>query len=65
MFEMDPSVALAELHAALAQLQAEGAMDEEGPFIRQVLDEIRVGKMSPNEALVRVQTKLQSRNDYH
>lgn len=63
--ELDPSTAIAELHNILGRLQAEGATDEEVPFIQHVMQNIERGAVSPTEALRHVQKKLASRGNYH
>ncbi len=62
---VDQSLALNELHSILGRLQAEGAMDEEGPIIQNYITQVERGMISPSEALKRAQSKLQSRGDYH
>ena len=63
--EGDQSVAFAELHEIMARITAEGAMDEEVPIIQGLIRQVEQGLISPNEALERVQKKLQARGDYH
>jgi hypothetical protein len=63
--EIDPSQALTELYSILGRLQAEGAMDEEGPIIQNYITRVERGQLSPVEALKKVQNKLQARGDYH
>ena len=63
--EWDKSVAFAELHEIMARITAEGAMDEEVPIIQGLIRQVEQGLISPNEALERVQKKLQARGDYH
>lgn len=58
----DPMV---EIHAILGRMQAEGAMDEEGPFIAGLLRKIDRRELTPAEALKHLHAKMASRNDYH
>ncbi len=58
-------MAMSELHSVLGRLQAEGAMDEEGPFIQHLMEQVQRGKLAPQEALQKLQQKMQSRGDYH
>ena len=54
-----------EIHAILGRMQAEGAMDEEGPFIAGLLRKIDRRELTPAEALKHLHAKMSSRNDYH
>lgn len=63
--ERTPVDIIAELHAILGRMQAEGAMDEEGPFLQHIMQEVSAGRLAPHEALRTVQKKLQSRGNYH
>ncbi len=58
----DPMV---EIHAILARLHAEGAMDEEGPFIASLLRQIERQDITPAEALKHLHAKMASRNSDH
>lgn len=59
---IDPMI---EIHAILGRIQAEGAMDEEGPFIASLLRNIDRREITPAEALKHLHAKMASRNDYH
>lgn len=56
---------MAEIYGLLGEMQVGGAMDEEGPFISNLLHQIDRGQISPEEALKHVRAKAQARNDYH
>lgn len=60
-----PQNAMAEIQVILGTMHATGAMDEEGPFVANLMDQIQQGVLSPEEALKRLRAKTQSRNDYH
>ena len=40
-------------------------MDEEGPFVSNLLARMNRGEISPEEALRHVRAKAQARNEYH
>lgn len=54
-----------EIHAILGRMQAEGAMDEEGPFVAGLLRKVERRELTPAEALKYLHAKMASRNDYH
>ena len=56
---------MAELHAALGMMHAAGAMDEEGPFVTNLMAQVERGVITPNEALKQLRAKTQARNEYH
>ena len=58
----DPMI---EIHAILGQMQVEGAMDEEGPFIAGLLRKIDRQEIAPAEALKHLHAKMSARNSYH
>lgn len=57
--------AIAAIHAWRAQLQAEGAVDTEEGWVRQMSQNVERGMVSPDEALRQLQVKMASRQDYH
>ncbi len=63
--ELDPNIAMNELHGMLVRLQAEGAIDEEVPFIQNLITQVNKGLISSIEALDRAQKKVRTRGDYH
>lgn len=64
-FQENPSQALAEIHGLIGQMQAEGAVDEEMPFIQSILGDISAAKISAHEGLKQIRAKLASRGNYH
>lgn len=56
---------IAEIYGILGQMHAGGAMDEEGPFVSNLLARMNRGEISPEEALRHVRAKAQARNEYH
>jgi hypothetical protein len=60
-----PHDPMMEIHAILGRMQAEGAMDEEGPFVAGLLRKVEQKLITPAEALKHLHAKMASRNDYH
>lgn len=61
----EPQDILAELHATLGRMYATGAMDEEVPFITNLIQQVESGALPPNEAQKLLRAKMQTRNEYH
>ena len=56
---------MAEIQAALGIMHATGAMDEEGPFVADLMNRIQRRLLTPEDALQQLRRKMQGRQDYH
>jgi len=56
---------MAEIQSILGTMHASGAMDEEGPFVDDLMRRITNGSLTPENAVILLRKKLRNRQDYH
>ncbi len=61
----EPQDPMAEIQATLGLMHATGAMDEEGPFVEDLMNRIQRKLLAPEDALRQLRKKMQGRQDYH
>jgi hypothetical protein len=67
MPNIEPSAndVLQEIHSLLGQMHATGAMDEEGPRLTKLSEDLQAKRITPTAARTLLHNLANNRQDYH